>query len=68
MPLLDGLHVDGDVSLTAETFPQAVLDSRGAVVSDCERQVSVHAHMGLDGEAVADATRAQVVRLAHVGE
>ena len=52
----------------AESFFETSFDGGGTVVNGGEGQVAVHAHVGFDGDAVADAAGAQVVGLLDVGE
>ena len=67
-PSLHRLHVNGNVGLFAIAFTDALFDGSSTVMGNRERQVTVHAHVGLNGKAVADATCTQVMRLTHVGE
>lgn len=54
-----------DIRSASELLAQAVLYERGAPMGLVQRQTAVHAHMQVDGIAVADATGAQVVGRSH---
>ena len=58
--------VNSDMRLFTKAFAQPLLDKRGAVVSLVKRDTAVHTHMHFNGNTVADAPCAQVVRLMHV--
>ncbi len=61
-------HVDGDQGVVAEALLEALFNERGMVVGLGERHVAVHAHVYLNGQPVADASRAQIVGLAHMSD
>ena len=61
-------HVQGDVCVVAETLFEFLLNLTGEVVRIKKRQVAIHANVCLDSDAVANATSAQIVRLANLGE
>ena len=51
-----------------EMLFQFTLNGGGALVNNVERQVSVHPHVCLNGDAIANAARSQIVRLLHIME
>ena len=54
--------------LGTEALFQFSLNGCCTLMHDIQGQSSVHAHMDLNGDAIADATSAKVVRLLHVVE
>ena len=67
-PLLDRLHVDAYVSGRPKALLQFPLDSGSAVVSLAQRQITIHTHMSLYGNSVANTAGTQVMRLRYAGE
>ena len=63
-----GLHVDGDMSSAAIPLFEFMLNGGGALVSIFKGQSAVHAHVGLDGNVVANTACTQVMGLKHTGK
>ena len=62
-----GLDVDDDVGPRAVAGADAVFDAARDAVGVEDGEGRIHADVDLDGDAGADAARAQVVRVAHGG-
>ena len=60
--------MDGDVGLVAEPMFEKMLNGGGTVVSLRQGDGAVHTHVEFNGDMVADAAGAEVMRLMNVGD